>query len=92
MPTQRRQRFIHAQIAWMLVTIVVLTAADALSLQSFFLFSLLGLLIVTDLTAPMNVRPKWRKRLRLVVVVGLVAFGITVIGWVVEEVRTVVLG
>lgn len=89
MPTQRRQRFINAQLAWMLVTIVLLAAADALTLQSFFLFSLVGLLIVTDLTSPMNVTPKWRKRLRVVVLLGLVAFGLVVGGWVFEQIYAV---
>lgn len=84
MPTQRRQRFIHGQLTWMFVTIVLLVALDALSLEAFFLLSLLGLLIITDLTAPLNVTPKWRRRLRWVVLAGLAGFGVFVVQFVLE--------
>lgn len=79
MPTQRRERFIHAQLAWMLVTLVLLAALDTVSLESFFLISLLGLLIVTELTAPLNVTPKWRKRLRWIILAGLAVFGVFIV-------------
>lgn len=82
MPLQRRYRFIYSQLAWMLVLIVLLAAFDAVSLEAFFLVSLLGLLIVTDLTAPLNVTPRWRKRLRWVVLVGLVVFSVFIVRFV----------
>lgn len=79
MPTQRRQQFIHAQLAWMLVTLVLLAALGTVSLETFFLISLLGLLIVTELTAPINVTPTWRKRLRWVILAGLAVFGVFIV-------------
>lgn len=84
MPTQRRQRFIHAQLAWMLVTLVLLAALDTVSLEAFFLISLLGLLIVTELTAPLNVTPTWRKRLRWIILAGLVVFGVLIVRFLLE--------
>lgn len=79
MPTQRRQRFIHGQLAWMLVTLVLLAALEAVSLETFFLISLLGFLIITELTAPLNVTPTWRKRLRWVIFAGLAVFGMFIL-------------
>ena len=84
MPTQRRQRFIHAQLAWMLVTLVLLAVLDAMSLETFFLISLLGLLIVTGLTAPINVTPTWRKRLRWIILAGLAVFGVFIVWNLIE--------
>lgn len=84
MPTQRRQQFIHAQLAWMLVTLVLLAALDTVSLETFFLISLLGLLIVTELTAPINVTPTWRKRLRWVILAGLAVFGVFIVRFLLE--------
>lgn len=84
MPTQHRQRFIHAQLAWMLVALVLLAVLDTLSLRSFFLISLLGLLIVTELTAPINVTPTWRKRLRWIILAGLVVFGVFIVRFLLE--------
>jgi len=71
---QRRQRFIYAQTAWMLAAIVILSLLSALSLELFFVVSLIGLLIVVELTAPISITPLWRKRLRWVILLGLIGF------------------
>jgi hypothetical protein len=76
--TQRRQRFVRAQTAWMVAAIVVLTLLGALTLELFFVVSLIGLLVVVELTAPFAVTPRWRARLRWVIVLGLVGFGYVV--------------
>ena len=78
MVTGRRQRFVHGQVAWMLGTILILAALDALSLSVFFVCSLIGLLVVIELTAPFDVTPRWRARLRWVIFVGLVGFAYVV--------------
>ncbi|WP_331234080.1 hypothetical protein [Natronorarus salvus] len=84
MLTRRRRLFLNGQIAWMLSVIVLLTLFDALSPELFFLLSLIGLLIVTELTAPVNVTPEWRRRLRWIILVGLAVFGYIVARWLVE--------
>jgi hypothetical protein len=79
MSTRRRQRFIHGQAAWMLAVLVLLAALGSLSLELFFVLSLIGLLVVIELTAPFNVTPAWRSRLKWLVVLGLVGFAYIVI-------------
>lgn len=79
MSTQRRQRFIHAQVAWMLAVILLLVVLDALELELVFVLSLIGLLIVVELTAPFNVTPRWRRRLIPIILLGLAGFAIIVI-------------
>jgi membrane protein implicated in regulation of membrane protease activity len=79
MATRRRQRFVHGQTAWMLATIVGLAALDALSLELFFVVSLIGFLVVVELTAPFSVTPQWRSRLRWIVLAGLAVFGYIVV-------------
>lgn len=79
MSTHRRQRFIHAQTAWMLATIILLAVLNTLSLELFFVLSLIGFLVVTELTAPFNVTPEWRSRLRWIIGVGLAIFGYIVV-------------
>lgn len=80
MPTQRRVRFVHGQLAWMVGTILALTALGAFTHELFFVLSLLGFLIVTELTAPFNVKPAWRRRLKWIIALGLVAFG-AIVTW-----------
>ena len=84
MTTYRRQRFIHAQTAWMLATIILLALLDTLSLELFFVLSLIGFLVVTELTAPFNVTPEWRTRLRWLIVAGLAIFGYIVVRRIIE--------
>ena len=59
----------------MLGTLVALVALSALSLDLYFVVSLLGFLVVVELTAPLNLTPRWRRRLKWVVLAGLVVFG-----------------
>ena len=84
MPTQRRERFIHAQIAWMLGAALVLTVLGSLSYELVFVLSLIGLLIITEMTAPLNVTPKWRRRLIVFIGIGLVGFGVIVVRRILE--------
>lgn len=79
MSTRRRQRFINAQVAWMLGVILLLALLDALSLELVFVLSLVGLLVVVELTAPFNVTPRWRRRLLPFIGLGLLGFSVIVI-------------
>lgn len=80
----RRRRFVYGVVAWMLGATVLLTALEALEMELFFVVSLIGLLVVVELTAPFNVTPRWRRRLIPVIVVGLAGFGYIVIRRILE--------
>lgn len=84
MATPRRIRFVHAQSAWMLAALLALVLLEALSLELFFVVSLIGFLVVTQLTAPFNVTPRWRARLKWVILVGLLVFGYIVVRRILE--------
>ncbi|WP_136601170.1 hypothetical protein [Salinigranum halophilum] len=84
MVTARRVRYIHAQLAWMLATALLLSLVGALELELFFVVSLIGLLVVTELTAPFTVTPRWRKRLYVIIAAGLVIFAYIVIRRILE--------
>lgn len=84
MPTHRRRRFIHGQTAWMLASILVLVLLEALTVELFFVLSLIGFLVVTELTAPFAVTPHWRKRLKWIIAVGLIVFAVIVVQRILE--------
>jgi len=79
MATRRRTRFVHATLTWILASTLVLVLLDALSYELVFVVSLIGFLVVIELTAPLNVRPDWRRRLRWLILLGLVVFGAIVV-------------
>ena len=84
MPSRRQLQFVHAQLGWMLATVVVLAALGSLSLELFFVLSLIGFLVVVELTAPIAVTPTWRRRLPWLIAIGLVVFGFIVIRRILE--------
>jgi hypothetical protein len=63
----------------MLATILLLALLGAFSLELFFVVSLIGFLVVTELTAPFAVRPRWRRRLKWFILLGLAGFAYIVI-------------
>jgi len=44
-----------------------------------FVCSLLGLLVTTELTGPVAVTPRWRRRIRWLILLGLAIFGYIVL-------------
>lgn len=79
MTTDRRLRFVHGQVAWMLASLLALALLGEVTLELFFVLSLIGFLVVTELTAPFAVTPDWRARLKWFVLLGLVGFAYVVV-------------
>ncbi|MFC6954599.1 hypothetical protein [Halorubellus litoreus] len=84
MTTRRRQRFVAGTMAWALGSALVLALVDALAYELFFVTTLIGFLVVVELTAPLNVTPTWRARLKWLIGLGLVAFAYVVVRRILE--------
>lgn len=80
----RRVRFIHANVAWLSGALFLLVLLDAFSYELFFVVSLIGFLVVTELTAPFSITPAWRKRLRWIIGLGLLGFTYVVVKRILE--------
>lgn len=79
MSVERRLRFVHATVAWALAAVLVLSLLEALSYELVFVTTLIGFLVITELTAPFAISPAWRRRLLYLIVCGLAVFGYIVI-------------
>lgn len=84
MATRRRQQYVTGVLAWALSAMVVLALLGSLSFELYFVVTLIGFLVVTELTAPFNITPTWRSRLKWFILVGLVVFGYIVIRRILE--------
>jgi hypothetical protein len=84
MPATRRERFVHATVAWSLASLLVLSALDSLSYELLFVVSLVGFLVVTELTAPFGLAPRWRRRLTWIIALGLAGFAYVVVRRILE--------
>lgn len=58
---------------------IVLVLLESFSYELYFVIALIGFLVVTELTAPFNVTPRWRSRLKWFVLAGLVVFAYIVV-------------
>lgn len=67
-------RFVRGQLAWMVGTVLVLALFGSVTYELFFVGSLVGLLVVSELTVPVSVTPTWRARLRWLTLLGLIGF------------------
>ncbi|GGO00954.1 MULTISPECIES: hypothetical protein [Haloarcula] len=74
MTTPRQRRFLYAQVGLTLVATAILATVGALTLEHVFVVSFLGFVVLTALTAPVHVTPRWRSRLRWPLLAGAVAF------------------
>lgn len=84
MATARRERFVRSQVAWMLAAALVLALLDTLTYELFFVVSLIGFLVIVELTAPFAVTPQWRRRLKWLIGLGLLVFGYIVVRRILE--------
>jgi dolichyl-phosphate-mannose--protein O-mannosyl transferase len=73
MPVTKRRWFVHAHLAWMITAALVLSLLNSLTYELFFVTSLIGFLIVIQLTAPFRITPPWRRRIRWITMIGLLS-------------------
>jgi len=64
--------------AWVFVVLALLTLFQSLDPEYFFVLCLIGFLIIVELSGPFTVRPEWRKRVNVAIVVGVFIFGLIV--------------
>lgn len=88
MATRRQQRFINGQIAWMLATVLGLSVLGALTFELFVVVSVIGFMLLTLATAPVNVTPRWRVRLKWPIILGLLVFLYLVLTEIITVTRT----
>jgi hypothetical protein len=72
MGVHRQQRFVYGQVAWMVGSIFLLVALDALSSITFFFSSFIGFLILIEMTRIIHVTPQWRTRIRWITALGFI--------------------
>ena len=69
-----QRKFAIAVLGWSLCALLVLVFSGLMVLELYFVVSLVGFLIIAELTAPVNISLGWRGRIRVFVVLGLLGF------------------
>lgn len=79
MTVQNRLEFVYGQVAWMSGVLLLLVLLGSLSYDLFFAISLVGFLVMIEYTSPVDVTPTWRRRLRWILLAGLLLFGYVIV-------------
>ena len=75
----RNQKFVRDFGAWTFLVLAGLIIARSLDYQLFFLFDFIGLAIIIELTYPRLAMPSLRRRLNLVIFIGMLIFSAIVL-------------
>lgn len=74
-PKARHLRFVYIVVFQLLLSIVLLAVLEVLTIELFITLSLLILLFTAQFTSPLVIRPRWRDRLKWVLVSWFLLFG-----------------
>lgn len=74
MTTVRQRRFLLVTLSFTVLLVAVLASTASLSADVLVSLSFVGFLLVTALTAPVHVMPRWRRRLRIPLYLGGAVF------------------
>lgn len=74
------QKIIYIFSGWVFIVLSLLILFNSLSYEYFFVLCLIGFLIIIELSGPYTVRPKWRRRVNIIIMIGTVIFGVLVAG------------
>jgi len=78
-PRARHLRFVYLAVFQLLLSVVLLAALGVLTIELFITVSLLVLLLTAQFTSPLVISPKWRDRLKWVLVSWFLLFGYIII-------------
>jgi len=77
----RRLRFVSMQAVWMIGALFVLGLLGVLNVQTHFVVSFIGFVLVVELTASREVTPPWRRWLRWIALIWFAGFLYVMLQW-----------
>ncbi|BAI60948.1 conserved hypothetical protein [Methanocella paludicola SANAE] len=75
----RSQRLVYIFGGWIFVVLALLALFDSISYEYFFVLCLIGFLVIVELSGPFTVRPAWRSRVNIVIILGVIVFSFIVV-------------
>jgi hypothetical protein len=75
----KSQRIVIIFGAWTFLALAVLAVFQSLSFEYFFVLCLIGFLVIVELSGPFASRPRWRSRVNVVILLGVIMFSLVVV-------------
>jgi 4-amino-4-deoxy-L-arabinose transferase-like glycosyltransferase len=76
----KSQRIVVIFGAWAFFALALLAVFGSLTFEYFFVLCLIGFLVIVELSGPFASRPRWRSRVNVVILLGVVVFALIVAG------------
>jgi 4-amino-4-deoxy-L-arabinose transferase-like glycosyltransferase len=75
----KSQRIVVTFGAWVFLALAILTVFQSLSFEYIFVLCLIGFLVIVELSGPFASRPRWRSRVNVVILLGVIVFSLIVL-------------
>jgi hypothetical protein len=75
----KSQRIVIIFGAWAFLALAILAVFQSLSFEYFFVLCLIGFLVIVELSGPFASRPRWRSRVNVVILLGVILFSLVVV-------------
>jgi hypothetical protein len=80
----KSQKLVVTFGGWIFTVLAILTIFQSLNYEYFFVLCLIGFLIIVELSGPFTTKPRWRSRVNIAILIGVIIFSIIVINKVLE--------
>lgn len=75
----KSQRLVYVFGGWVLVVLSLLALFNSINYEYFFVLCLIGFLVIVELSGPFTVKPAWRSRVNIVIVLGVLLFTLIIV-------------
>jgi hypothetical protein len=75
----KSQKLAYVFWVWMMAVLAVLVLLNNVNLEYFFTLSIIGFLIIVELSSPFTVRPPWKSRINIVIAIDVMAFTVIIL-------------
>ena len=75
----KSQKLVYIFGGWILVVLALLALFNSINYEYFFVLCLIGFLVIVELSGPFTVRPAWRSRVNIAIILGVILFTVIIV-------------
>jgi hypothetical protein len=75
----KSHRLVYVFSGWVLAVLSLLALFNSVNYEYFFVLCLIGFLVIVELSGPFTVKPAWRSRVNIVIILGVLLFTLIIV-------------
>jgi hypothetical protein len=88
MTERKKQIAVAVLVVWLLLIMFSMILARNVSIEIFFVLWLSGLLVIVELIGPSFVQPTYLRRIKFLIIIGVMVFALIIVQKLMEILRT----